>query len=120
MKKKVLFVDDEANFTNMVKMNLDETGEYEVKVENNGKRALACAKQFKPDLIFLDVVMPDIDGPSIMNQIKEDKDLKDTPIVFLTALAIKNGASVVGGHKFLAKPVSIRQLIACIKENIQK
>ncbi|HDN85610.1 MAG: response regulator [Candidatus Omnitrophota bacterium] len=119
-KKKILIVDDEEGFTQMVKLNLEETGKYEVIVENKGKEAIFTAKKFKPDLIFLDIVMPDTDGGEIMQKMHSDEDLKDTPVVFLTALVtekeVKSQEGIIAGHPFLAKPVTTQQLIECIEK----
>jgi len=123
-KKKILVIDDEKNFGEMVKMNLEDTGRYTVKIETKGIKALDTVKEFRPDLILLDVVMPDIDGGSICHQIKSDEELKDIPIVFLTAIvreeeiAPYNG--IIAGHPFIAKPVTVEKLIDCIEKNLKK
>ncbi len=71
-KKRILLVDDEESLCRVLKLNLEETGEYEVKTETRGTRALAIARDFKPNLIILDFVMPDIDGGSLLNQLQAD------------------------------------------------
>lgn len=118
--KKILVVDDEEQFTHMVKLNLEETGQCQVKVENKGARALAAAREFIPDVIFLDIIMPDIDGPQLLKDFKADALLRNVPVVFLTALVTKDEVSVAGaviaGNAFLSKPVTTDQLIACINE----
>lgn len=123
-KKKILIVDDEENFTKLVKLNLEYGGRYKVMTENSAKSAFNSVRMFKPDLILLDVIMPDMDGGSVANQIKSDEDLKDIPVVFLTAIVTKNEASsrndVVAGRPFLAKPVTKEQLIDCIEKNLKK
>jgi two-component system, OmpR family, response regulator len=124
-KKKILMVDDEQDFTKMAKLNLEETGEYIVMVENNSNNALKTAKEFKPDLILLDVIMPDMDGGDVVSALKSDNALKDIPVVFLTAI-IRRGEinspedGFIGGHPFIAKPVSVKDLIKCIEEHITK
>lgn len=122
-KKKILFVDDEEKFLKAVKLNLEETDEYEVRTESSGKKALSVAQEFRPDLIFLDIVMPDIDGGEVAHQIRADENLKNIPIVFLTALAREEEAEIrngrIGGH-LLAKPVNTEKLIECIKKYTQK
>ena len=65
MKKKILVVDDEAGLTRMIKANLERTGKYEVRTENMGSRAMAAAREFRPDLMFLDVMMPDMSGDDV-------------------------------------------------------
>lgn len=124
MKKKILVVDDEAGLTRMLKRSLEATGKYEVREENTGVHALSAAKEFKPDLILLDVMMPDTDGGSVAAQIEEDELLGRTPIVFLTAI-VKKGevdstGSPIGGRTFLAKPVRLDDLTACIEHHLEK
>jgi DNA-binding response OmpR family regulator len=123
-KKKILIIDDEVSFTRMVKMNLEKTGTFDVRVENRAAAALPAAREFRPDLVLLDVIMPNMDGGDVAKQIKRDRNLKTTPIVFLTATVSKREAGDVGlnsgGELFLAKPVSVEALIACINEHTRK
>jgi len=120
-KKKILIIDDEQNFTKTVKLNLEETGKYEVETKNNGVRCVPFVKRIRPDLILLDVLMPDIGGADVAAQLKEDEGVKDIPIVFITAAVTKDEAgskfSLIGGRAYLSKPVSTEDLIACIEEN---
>jgi len=123
-KKKILIIDDEVSFTRMVKMNLEKTGTFDVRVENRAVAALPAAREFRPDLVLLDVIMPNMDGGDVAKQIKRDRNLKTTPIVFLTATVSKREAGDIGlssgGELFLAKPVSVEALIACINEHTRK
>ena len=68
-KKKVLFVDDEENFLRVVKLNLEETAGYEVKIVTDAAMAIDAVRKFNPDLIFLDIIMPDIDGGEVAAQL---------------------------------------------------
>ena len=124
MKKKILVVDDEAGLTRMLKRNLEATGKYEVREENSGKRAFSAAKEFRPDLILLDVMMPDTDGGSVAAQIGADELLGHTPIVFLTAIVrqgeVEPTGSSIGGRTFLAKPISLDDLTTCIEHHLEK
>jgi CheY-like chemotaxis protein len=121
-KKKILVVDDEASLTRMLRRNLEATGKYEVKEENSGAQAYATAQQFQPDMILLDVMMPDMDGGAAAAQIQDDENLKHIPIVFLTAIVQKEEAedtgSNIGGRTFLAKPVKLDDLITCIENKL--
>lgn len=123
-KKRILIVDDEASFTRMVKLNLEKTGQFEVREENKATYAVAAAREFKPDLIILDVIMPNQDGGDIFAQLQSDRHLKGTPVIFLTATVSPREAGVKGfnsgGALFLAKPVTLENLIACINQNIRK
>ena len=119
-KKRVLLVDDEVGFTRLLRMNLEQTGAYEVREESAGSRALAAATEFKPDIILLDVIMPDVDGASVVSQIRSSPDLKDTKVVFLTAVLTKQEAKQKNGHlsfiPCLAKPVNTQEVIDCIEK----
>ena len=123
-RKKILIIDDEENFIYLTKKNLERKGRYEVRTENEGSNGLVAAKEFMPDLILLDIVMPDMEGSDVATQIRKDEKVKDIPIVFLTATITKeeveSGGGVIGGHPFLAKPVGIEELIACIEKNMGK
>ena len=121
-KQKILIIDDEADFTKMVKLNLEQTGKYEVETENLGSRGLAAIKRVKPDLVLLDVFMPRIGGAEIIAQMKEDQSIQDVPVVFLTATVTKaetaSQGGLIGGHPFIAKPVSKDELVAFIEQTI--
>ena len=123
-KKKILVIDDEKDFTEIVKFNLEKTGKYEVRTEDKGSNGLAAARALKPDLILLDILMQDMDGSDVASQIKDDENVKNIPIVFLTAVITKaevdSFGEVIGGHPFIAKPVSVEGLIDCIEKNIAK
>ena len=123
-KKRILIIDDESGFTRMVKLNLEKTGFFEVREENKATYAMAAAREFKPDLILLDVIMPNMDGGDIAAHIKSDRHLRDIPVVFLTATVSQREAGEAGmksgGALFLAKPVSVENLIKCINENTRK
>ncbi len=119
-KKRVLVVDDEADFTRIVKLNLDRIQKYEVRVETAGDKALAAAREFKPDVILMDIIMPDVSGNELADQIQLDPELRDIPIVFVTAVlsreeAPKIGGNRIGKHRFLAKPVQLKELVDCIE-----
>ncbi len=123
-RKRILVVDDEASLTRMLRKNLEATGKYEVQEENRGAHAAAAAREFRPDLILLDVMMPDVDGGSVAAQIESDDTLKQTPIVFLTAIVEKGevepAGGIFGGHTFLAKPVAFSDLVVCIENHLGK
>ena len=119
MTKKILVVDDEVVLTKMLKMNLERTANYQVRTENMGSKALQAAREFKPDLIFMDVMMPDMSGDEAIAQIREDENLSSIPYVFLTAIVTKAETAEmgnnIGGNEFLAKPVKTEELIATIE-----
>jgi len=119
--KRIFIVDDEPGITRSMKVNLERTGVYTVGTENRAPYALTAAREFQPDLIFLDVMMPEMDGGELAAQIQADPALQHVPIVFLTAIvsAKETGGEYLesGGQTFVAKPVNLDTLIQCIEEH---
>ena len=118
-RRRILIVDNDPNTTHLVKVLLERTGHYLVFEENDATKAHYSARTFRPDLILLDVVMPETDGGEVAAQIEADPELRNTPIVFLTALVTRAEAKSglnIQGHPFLAKPVSIPELINAIEQ----
>ncbi len=117
-KKRVFVVDDESGFTRLLKLTLEKTGKYEVREENDGTKAWLAAREFAPDIIFLDIVMPKIDGGGVGQQMRSDPALAHVPIIFLTAIVSKDETKKdIGGFPFLAKPVSLEAITRCIEEH---
>jgi CheY-like chemotaxis protein len=119
--RRILIVDNDKNSTHLIKVLLEKTGRYLVLEENDSAKAHTTARNFRPDLIFLDVVMPDRDGGEIAAQIQVDPELHGTPIIFLTALVTKAEADKglrIDGHAFLAKPIEIQELMNAIEEHL--
>ena len=116
--KRILLIDDEPQLTALVRQALEATGLYVIKEENHSLRALHAARHFQPDLILLDVIMPEIDGRDVAEEIHADPALQDVPIVFVTNLPAGEIGSVgfFNGYTFLAKPFRISDLVNCVKE----
>ena len=120
-KRRILIVDDNRDSTHVIKVLLEKIGRYFVLEENDATKAHQSARNFRPDLIFLDIVMPERDGGEIAAQIQADPDLQRTPIIFLTGLVTKDQAKAglrIQGYPLLAKPISIPELIGGIEENL--
>ena len=120
-KRRILIVDDDPNSTHVVKILLERSGPYVVVEENDATRANATARDFKPDLILLDVVMPKVDGGELATKLQNDRELHDTPIIFLTALVTHGEAKSglhIQGNPFVAKPISIPELIEAIEQHL--
>ncbi|MBU1208868.1 MAG: response regulator [Proteobacteria bacterium] len=120
--KRILIIDDEESITELVKMNLEATGKYEVRAENKGSLGLVAARQFRPDLILLDLAMPDMGGGEVSGQLKSNDDTKNIPIVFSTGIMTQHEAAtrggVISGHPVIVKPLGIKELIDVIEKNI--
>jgi CheY-like chemotaxis protein len=117
--KRILVVDDEPAITRLIKLNLEATGHYAVFTENRGSRAIETARQYQPDLILLDIMMPDMLGSEVAAALQEDATLSHIKVVFLTAMLKKDEARVgeaIGGQRIIAKPLSTDELIKVIEE----
>jgi len=118
--KRILVVDDEPSITRTMKLNLERSGAYSVCTENHADRALETARRFQPNLIFLDVMMPEIDGGHLAAQIGSDRSFGGVPVIFLTAIVSEKettaNGKMIAGHFFLAKPASLAALTQCIEE----
>jgi CheY-like chemotaxis protein len=118
-KRRILIVDDDRDSTHLTQILLEKTGRYLVLEESDATKAHQSARNFKPDLILLDIMMPQRDGGDIAAQIEADPGLQRTPILFLTALVTKDEAKAglrIQGHPVLAKPINIPELINEIEE----
>lgn len=122
MKKRILLVDDEAAITRMMRRNLEATGKFDVMDINDPALALTAARKFRPDLVFLDVMMPNMDGGDVAAAFANDSTLAKVPVIFLTAIVSKNevkpSGSIIGRHTYIAKPVKLEDLLACIDKHL--
>ncbi len=124
-KRKLLIIDDEKDLCILIKSNLELTGRYEVIFSTKAKEGIELAKSHRPDLILLDVRMPDMDGAEVAQHLSEDEATKEITVVFFTALAtpvaflmnmLKN--DILGedteqgeGYYFIQKPVTPKELM---------
>jgi len=121
MQRRILIIDDEPGFTRLIKLTLEGTGKFLVREENNGLKALQAAQEFKPDIIFLDIVMPEMDGGDVAKEIKTDPALSSVPLIFLTAIASKKEEEEgkhINGYPFIAKPVSLETIVHCVDTHV--
>jgi two-component system, OmpR family, alkaline phosphatase synthesis response regulator PhoP len=120
--KKILIVDDEPDIIEILTYNLQKEG-FSVVSAANGKIALEIATKEKPDLIILDIMMPELDGVETCRRLREQKQFNDTPIAFLTArdedltqIAALDG----GGDDYISKPIKPRVLISRIQSLLRR
>ena len=116
MGKKILIIDDEEKLVSNIKMFLELNG-YQVLTAYNGKEGLEAAQNNKPDIIVSDIMMPEMDGYTMLREMKFDETLKDIPVIMLTA---KEGMSemceIEGASEFLTKPFDMNVLLDAIKK----
>ena len=123
-KKRILVVDDQASDTQLVKRFLEGTNWYIVREENDAEAALFAAKEFKPHLILLDVLMPGMDGRVLAACFQGTPQLRRVPIVFLTSVVTKAEVEMcggrIGGFPFLAKPLVLVEVAECVKLHLER
>lgn len=121
MKQKILIVDDEKSNINILVDLLQS--DYILSVAKNGRQCLKIAlSDQKPDLILLDVMMPEMDGYEVCAHLKADKQTKDIPIIFITAKTQEDDiekAYNVGGNDYVTKPFKPKELISRIKKELK-
>ena len=119
---KILLVDDEPDIVDLIKYNLEKEG-YVVSTASNGVECLSVAKSFSPDLILLDVMMPEMDGIETCMQIREDKELKNTLVALLTARS-EDYSQIAGfesgADDYITKPIKPRVLVSRIKALLRR
>lgn len=120
MAEKILIADDDADICNLLSFSLEDAG-YEVQICNNGRDVIETAREEKPDVLILDVMLPGIDGATIAKRMSEDSDLKDIPIVVITALeASKNlFQPIMQISKFITKPFNTEDLLEAVDNAIK-
>ena len=118
-KKKILIVDDEVGITKLLKSALERSERYEVRCETEGLKAVFAAQSFRPDIMLLDVNLPDAAGGEIAALFQEDPVLKKIPIIFLTGMVSQEETEsgvTVSGRPALAKPIDLGKLIESLEK----
>jgi two-component system OmpR family response regulator len=112
---RVVVVDDEASLSDLLSMALRYEG-WEVKTAAEGRTAIKLIREFQPDVVVLDVMLPDIDGLAVLKRLRDDG--QDTPILFLTAkdaLDDRIAGLTAGGDDYVTKPFSLEELVARLR-----
>ncbi len=122
-KKRILVIDDDIGLAQMVKLNLDATGNYDVCIENHSTKSVETARRFRPDLILLDYIMPEMDGGDVTASLQKDPFLCHVPVVMITGLVSNqemspNGTVTCGGQLMFAKPIKMANLLKCIEKQL--
>lgn len=119
---KILIIDDDYAINELIKINL-ELKLYKVVTAFDGNKGYALAKQEQPDLIILDVMMPEVDGYTVAKRIRENEETKDIPILMLTALNMlqnKVQGFNIGVDDYLVKPFEMEELLVRVKALLKR
>ncbi|MHB8791927.1 MAG: response regulator [Thermoleophilia bacterium] len=118
--KRVLIVDDESSLRTLVKVNLEVDG-LEVSEAVDGNEAMNILRESKPDLILLDIMMPGKDGIEVLEELAADKNLRDIPVILLTAKGeqedLERGAAL-GARGHITKPFDPEQMVRTVKASL--
>ena len=122
MRQRIVIIEDEADIVEMVRYNLRKDG-FEVESFARGREGLESLRRNPPDLLLLDIMLPDEDGFSICRQLRADERLKELPVVFLTARGEEIDRIVgleIGADDYVVKPFSPRELVARVKAILRR
>ncbi len=121
-KPTILVVDDETHIVELVKFNLEKEG-YHVLAAQDGLEAYNTAKKERPDLIILDVMLPEMDGFEVCRLVQKDREIAETPIIMLTARSEEIDKILgleIGADDYMTKPFSPRELLARVKARLRR
>ena len=117
--RKMRIIDDETDFSLLLKANLEESIDCEATTADSGEEGLKGPRTHQPDLIFLDVMMPGMDGLEVLKRLKEDPKTLSIPVVMLTSVAdqqVKQRAGSLYDEEYIEKPIET----AVLKEKIEQ
>src|SRR5579872_5597326 len=122
MPKQIAIVEDEAELASLLEYNLTRHG-FETQILGGSKGTLKALESLKPDLILLDIMLPDVDGFELCRQIRNSSSLARTPILLLTARSDEVDRVLgleIGGDDYMTKPFSPRELVARVKAHLRR
>ncbi len=117
--RRILVVDDDQDVLQIVCIVLKTLGHFEAEACGSAPAAVEAARRFQPDMILLDVMMPELDGPAVLKALREEPETEATPVVFMTAKVMpseENRYASLGVSGIIAKPFNTRSLIDRIQE----
>lgn len=116
-KPTILIIDDEKDFCHFMRMNLESTNKYKIFVSTNARSGIKTAIRKKPDLVLLDIMMPNISGFEVLQKLKENINTTSIPVIMLTALSDDESVAKAMGlysHEYIVKPVEMNLLVSKI------
>jgi two-component system phosphate regulon response regulator PhoB len=122
MAQRILVIDDEPDLLELVRVNLDQAG-YRVETAESGRKGLERVRSSPPDLVVLDLMLPDVSGTEICRQIRADRELESIPIIMLTAKADEVDRVVgfeLGADDYVTKPFSPRELTLRVRAVLRR
>ena len=121
-KRRVLIVDDDEDLVELIADHLDRDGRFEVRTANNGFDAGMMVKEYRPDIIVLDVMLPDINGKEVCQRVRGDKTMEDVRIICISGMVEEDKVADLreaGANDFMHKPFEVEKLIDRICELLE-
>ena len=113
-KKKLLIVDDDQDLVDLIKDGFERDGRFDIRTANNGFDAGMGVKEFRPDLVILDVMLPDINGKEVCQRVRSDKTMDDVRIICISGMVEEDKVGdlkVAGANDFMHKPFEVEKLV---------
>jgi len=122
-RSKILVIDDEEDFCEFVKWSLEKTGKFEVIISADGASGIECAQKESPELILVDIQMPQMNGAEVADHLLHNETTQDIPIAFITGLLheedIKKRGGYIHGFPFISKPITKDELVQQIESVLE-
>jgi len=121
-KARIMIIDDEKGLVDVIRDFLEERG-FLVTAAYDGKSGIEAVRNNKPDLIILDILMPDMDGRAVLKKLKKDKDIKDIPVIILSGKTDqfdRNYLLELGAYEYVTKPYDSYRLLRQINNTLDK
>lgn len=120
--KTILIVDDKPGVTRLYRQYLESAGGYKVFTENQGSCAVATVRKCHPDLVVMDILMPDMLGCDVAAELREDPALAHIKVIFVTAMLkeheVEKANGPIGGQRIIAKPINGKDLVSAIEQEL--
>ena len=119
MKKKILVIDDDADVRSLAKIRL-EASDFEVILASNGEEGFQKLETEKPNLVIVDIMMPKMDGYTLVQEIKARSSIRDVPIIILTSrVGMKDLFEIEGVSDYITKPYDVNDLLRTIRKHVR-
>lgn len=122
MNEKILIIDDEENIAELIKFNLELNG-YQTDCAHDGKTGISRIKTWKPDLVLLDIMLPEVDGITILQILRSEDEFKETPVIMMTAKSQDSDKFIgfeSGADDYVTKPFIVKELVYRVKTVLKR
>ena len=122
MNEKILIIDDEENIAELIKFNLELNG-YQTDCAHDGKTGISRIKTWKPDLVLLDIMLPEVDGITILQILRSEDEFKETPVIMMTAKSQDSDKFIgfeSGADDYVTKPFIVKELVYRVKAVLKR